>query len=326
MDKKVAERHLPVAADYLAKVLRNQLIIYKDRKAHLSPYGTDGWYMDVGCVAGVSPKLWITVWVINSIDPKKSIYWAGFALGKSAKIVQGDRLYDLCPKRFNPEKRNWVWEPPRKRFWYLDRESWNTKKRLSGHAICELEDPTDGSFGIYSAKFGVQDLKRVSDFITTVLERLRKSGGFKLSLQIKSIEELPISETEKNALVKLRIGQGRFRKGLDNVWEGKCAVLGLETREVLRASHIKPWHKSTSKERMDPNNGILLSAHLDALFDRSLITFDDEGKILISKALQKDKRELRLAGLKLRLRLNKESRTYLKSHRDNFHAKEAASA
>jgi hypothetical protein len=92
-------------------------------------------------------------------------------------------------------------------------------------------------------------------------------------------------KTEREALRLARIGQGQFRTGCMEVWIGRCALTGVAIPEVLRASHIKPWHKSTNFERLDPYNGLLLAAHLDALFDRHLISFAANGSLIVSKRL-----------------------------------------
>jgi hypothetical protein len=49
---------------------------------------------------------------------------------------------------------------------------------------------------------------------------------------------------------------------------------------VLRASHIKPWAKSTNRERLNAENGIMLAAHVDALFGRGLMSFADDRAML----------------------------------------------
>ena len=86
--------------------------------------------------------------------------------------------------------------------------------------------------------------------------------------------------TETERLLKTRIGQQVFRESLLAYWGERCAVTGLDIPEALRASHIKPWAQcSSDAERLDVFNGFLLSANLDALFDRNLITFDATGKI-----------------------------------------------
>lgn len=98
---------------------------------------------------------------------------------------------------------------------------------------------------------------------------------------IAQAKDLPSGETEQLAVIAARQGQGLFRKLLDDYW-GACAVTGFPVREVLRASHIKPWACSSNAERLDPFNGLLLSAHLDAAFDQGLISFADDGQLLLN--------------------------------------------
>ena len=54
---------------------------------------------------------------------------------------------------------------------------------------------------------------------------------------------------------------------------------------MLKASHIKAWSKSTDKQKLDENNGLLLCAHHDALFDKYLLSFEDDGKPIISELI-----------------------------------------
>lgn len=92
--------------------------------------------------------------------------------------------------------------------------------------------------------------------------------------------------TEVERLVRQRVGQDVFREALLDYWGGACAVTGLALPDVLRASHAKPWADCTSdEERLNVFNGFLLVAHLDALFDRGLITFNDGGGLVISSRL-----------------------------------------
>jgi putative restriction endonuclease len=93
-----------------------------------------------------------------------------------------------------------------------------------------------------------------------------------------------LSETERRAVTRARIGQGSFRQRLLEMWEG-CAVTDVRLPSVLRASHIKPWRFSTNSERLDPYNGLLLLPQYDQLFDKGLISFDENGEILRSPAL-----------------------------------------
>lgn len=96
------------------------------------------------------------------------------------------------------------------------------------------------------------------------------------------IEKSPdISKTEKDHLIKSRIGQGIFRTHVEEI-EKCCRVTGISDKRFLIASHIKPWKDSTNEERLDGNNGLLLSPHVDKLFDNGWITFTDDGDILVA--------------------------------------------
>ena len=80
---------------------------------------------------------------------------------------------------------------------------------------------------------------------------------------------MPSNGTEVERMVRQRIGQQNFRQALMTYWGGACAVTGIDVSDVLRASHIKPWAEcATDAERLDVFNGFLLSANLDALFDK----------------------------------------------------------
>lgn len=93
-----------------------------------------------------------------------------------------------------------------------------------------------------------------------------------------------IQETEKLQLVKARRGQGLFRSRVELLEKG-CRLADVVERQHLRASHIKPWCMSTDEEKLDGNNGLLLSPHVDHLFDRGFISFSSDGTLLVSSHL-----------------------------------------
>ena len=84
---------------------------------------------------------------------------------------------------------------------------------------------------------------------------------------------------------KARIGQSFFRKMLLENYNGKCGVTGLDVPEVLRASHIVAWSEDKNN-RMNPENGIILSATYDAAFDQHLISFDENYRMIVSKEIK----------------------------------------
>ena len=130
-----------------------------------------------------------------------------------------------------------------------------------------------------------------------------------------------LTETEKRSLVLSRRGQGRFRDELLEHW-GSCSVTGCRNSRLLRASHIKPWKLCTNRERLDSDNGLLLSPALDAALDCGLITFSDRGEIVISPLLSgSDRKHLGIReGMKL-CRLGSGHRKYLRFHRANVYRK-----
>lgn len=95
----------------------------------------------------------------------------------------------------------------------------------------------------------------------------------------RRVREQDISETEKEQLVKSRRGQGQFRNRLAEI-EGECRLTGVDDPRFLIASHIKPWRLCSNQEKLDGNNGLFLSPHVDKLFDRGWISFSREGNIL----------------------------------------------
>ena len=94
-----------------------------------------------------------------------------------------------------------------------------------------------------------------------------------------------MSDTESNAEVHQRIGQNVFRSVLLEIYNGKCCVCGLNIMELLRASHIIPWSEN-KEQRLNPENGLCLSATYDVAFDRNLISFDDDYKMVVSRYIK----------------------------------------
>lgn len=142
-----------------------------------------------------------------------------------------------------------------------------------------------------------------------------------LSSDIEAItNSSSLTATQKQTLVYARVGQGAFRAGLVDVWDGKCAVTGVSVRELLRASHVKPWASSTDEERLDIHNGLLLVANLDAAFDKHLISFTDSGEMLLSDALGADGHAVLGVSSDARLRkpLTLQQKAYLTEHRSRL--------
>ena len=139
-----------------------------------------------------------------------------------------------------------------------------------------------------------------------------------IELVEKILERSDKSETEREQLVMSRVGQGRYRENVLLV-EKSCRITGVDAPTHLRASHIKPWRLSADDERLDGENGLMLSPHVDHLFDNGFISFKHTGEILVAQNLPTDIAE--------RWRLNLErpvgsftakQRQYLEFHRDKL--------
>lgn len=127
------------------------------------------------------------------------------------------------------------------------------------------------------------------------------------------------NETERKGLVTSRIGQGAYRKSILHRWEYKCAVTGFEKLDVLVASHIVAWSDSTNEERLDPNNGILLSPTYDALFDRHLITFENSGRIVLSDKIDSIAfKKIGVSGKEMIEGFRSENHYFIDRHRERF--------
>ena len=126
--------------------------------------------------------------------------------------------------------------------------------------------------------------------------------------------------TEVERLVRQRVGQKAYRDAMLEYWGDTCSVTGLSIKAALRASHAKPWVDcENDHERLDVFNGFLLSANLDALFDRFLISFDNAGEVIVSPVLSGQDRSLLSLDKPLGLRwIAKEHLPYLKYHRRLF--------
>jgi len=127
-----------------------------------------------------------------------------------------------------------------------------------------------------------------------------------------------IGVTERYQLVLSRVGQGRYRTNLEK-HESGCRITGITNGKFLTASHIKPWSKSSDFEKIDGNNGLLLSPHIDRLFDRGYISFEDSGTLMLSPKLPDDVVSAWSLSADFALRpFRKEQRAYMEYHRTNI--------
>ncbi len=125
---------------------------------------------------------------------------------------------------------------------------------------------------------------------------------------------------ERKQIVKVRVNQNTFRQQLTRRYK-HCCLCGVANISLLIASHIKPWADSNAKEKLDVNNGLILCPNHDKLFDNGYITFDDNGKIIISDELDKNDRIFMNVNNNMSIDLYEESKEYMDYHRNNVYSK-----
>jgi|SRR5688572_3964707 len=128
-----------------------------------------------------------------------------------------------------------------------------------------------------------------------------------------------LTATEKEAVIQARVGQGKFRKNVAKL-ESYCRVTKVNEPTHLRASHTKPWRTSSNDERLNGENGFLLTPTIDHLFDRGFISFEDNGDLLISPVAVRS--SLQRMGIATDVRTNvgvfsSGQKLFLSHHREN---------
>ena len=211
-------------------------------------------------------------------------------------LVEAAAITALKPAEFGSAGENWSQEG------WLVRVNWQRLKQpLVPQTFFELLQPLlperyspistttgRGNQGIYLAGLSdslggllLQLIEQHSDPAVRVhLVVLSEEGVYTAALldDMQRLREVP-SSTERDALTKARLGQGLFRRRVSEL-EPACRVTGLARKEFLVASHIKPWRSCDNSERLSGANGLLLSPHVDKLFDRHWISFDTGGELI----------------------------------------------
>jgi hypothetical protein len=189
---------------------------------------------------------------------------------------------------------------------YLTHVPENLATALVGLIGFEARELVRGNYVSNQAglEFAVSDILRWEDYVADTIA-----------------SDTAIPETEREALVMARRGQGKFKKNV-LLHESKCRVTGVDRIEHLIASHCKPWRDcGSNQERLDGENGLLLTPSIDHLFDRGFITFENNGRLLVSSVAHKE--SLRRMGVPVDEVRNvgnfsEGQKKYLEFHRENL--------
>lgn len=155
--------------------------------------------------------------------------------------------------------------------------------------------------------------------VEKILEEIQVPEIDEQEMEVQKLSQRhDIAETEKLQLIKARRGQGLFRSRV-GMFEKLCRVTGVNKKAHLRASHIKPWSKSSDFEKLDGNNGLMLSPHVDHLFDKGFISFTNNGALLISRKLDQNIMHLWKIQTDINVgKFNADQSAYLEYHRNNI--------
>jgi putative restriction endonuclease len=193
--------------------------------------------------------------------------------------------------------------------------------------LCEAEDPNTGGERKIKNFDGEQllllgDLSEDDKFRYARIIKCFPISELATSTLVSDIKEIISKTTDPTtvqALVNARVGQGKFGLEVRKLWNHRCSVTGSSTKAALEASHIKRWADSNDTERLDPNNGLLLTTNLHKLFDAGLISFEDSGEMTVSSKLSQSEREIfGLTGRKLIKKPSPQTANYLLHHRTKF--------
>ena len=203
--------------------------------------------------------------------------------------------------------------------------------RLVNFAACDPYITESGRTGMPA---GMSVCKPIWDEFAGDKEKLfLEAQRIKAHLLNKPIEETlhltqrEMEGKERETIIKQRVNQTAFRSMILYNYEERCAITGINIPDLLVASHIIPWADSTPKQKLNPENGICLSALYDKAFDRGLITISpDDYTICLSSALREyetqdyyDKHFGTIVGQRLIMPIeHRPDRDYLAYHRDRI--------
>lgn len=218
-----------------------------------------------------------------------------------------DRIKGYIDKR----KMSFGFERPEFMFWVLKKEKDlihkpRTDQTYNSHVYYTYDEITSGK-------------KRI-----TIASKVQGDQGADLLSKFK--DEFPqisikdVINTEREQVIRARIGQSSFKQGLLQR-EAKCTLCSISDERLLIASHIKPWGSSDDFERLDFDNGLLLCPNHDWLFDRGYISFTDKGEILITRTLNELSKSLMNLSENMKIILKGNQNKYMRWHRRNLFEK-----
>lgn len=124
-------------------------------------------------------------------------------------------------------------------------------------------------------------------FLEKVNSIVKNYGITKFESNIEEHDLIIPQGATKEVVTKIRIGQNFFRNAVLSAYNFKCCITGICVTDLLVASHIKPWAKSSAQEKTDPHNGLCFNTLHDKVFDKGYMTLKDDYTIIVSDKLKR---------------------------------------
>jgi hypothetical protein len=300
------ERDFEQVAELLIGELNKSGLIANKGKTEEA--AADGWHATLATWSVGRPEIsiWFDRWLEKPVEKPERHFWFGFE-GKKQEVrrlfkdVEGQ-----LEEQYKAKPAKW------KHSVFEDDERLPVDVVVKNHKGLVYETYRGGAsyLGMYDIGSNGPSkrnlIKLVDEAVTFILNTIHYADA---------ADARRHGSTDYETTTIGRRGQWLFRRRLETHWGSACAVTGCTVPEALRASHIKPWKRFKSL-RLNPNNGLLLTATIDALFDQYLVSFDDDGKmLLVPKISAEDRKRLMLAGMKLSKPLSSKQRKNLSWHR-----------
>jgi hypothetical protein len=170
--------------------------------------------------------------------------------------------------------------------------------RVRGIPAVEVQAPNGASESLFllGEVSDPRTIAKVASYIRQAemlaIEAQERAQSIALIDYMEGRAAVPPGSTETRAEIQARLGQGKFRKDVLKRWNGACAISGIATLALVRASHIIPWAEcNTDDDRLNPANGLPLCPNFDVLFDAGFISFKNDGMMILSSKLSKSERK-----------------------------------
>lgn len=270
-----------------------------------------------------------------------SVFYVGITDTNWFSLLRQDYNDGLLDKQVN------FWTPGTKEFKAIEPEDLFLFKLHNKKSTGENGEIVGGGYFSYYDrmtipdawdKFGRENGRDSLDSMMKSLKGMQEKNNMQSSIEIgciilenvffldKWIDEieteanaLPLKGEERMAFVKTRVNQSVFRERLLKKYH-ICCLCKVENQALLTASHIKPWAASSADEKLDAENGFLLCPNHNALFDGGFISFDDDGKIMISSRLSQVDCTFTNVIPAMKINLSEKNKEYLEYHRKKIFA------